>query len=77
MEATYWKYLQNKTVDYYIEYKRHRAIIRKMKRRQKTDDWNKFMKTLESNITGTQRQGFKIFKLPYLQERDKLKIEQK
>jgi len=29
-KASYRKYLQNKTVDYYIEYKRHRAIVRKM-----------------------------------------------
>jgi len=32
-KASYRKYLQNKTVDYYIEYKRHRAIVRKMARR--------------------------------------------
>jgi len=29
-KASYRKYLQNKIVDYYIEYKRHRAIVRKM-----------------------------------------------
>jgi len=29
-KASYRKYLQNKTVDYYIEYKRHRAILWKM-----------------------------------------------
>jgi len=29
-KASYRKYLQNKTVDYYIEYKRHQAIVRKM-----------------------------------------------
>ena len=32
------------------------------------------MKTLERDITGTQRQGFKIFKQLQLQERYKLKI---
>ena len=32
------------------------------------------MKTLERDITGTQRRGFKIFKQLQLQERDKLKI---
>jgi hypothetical protein len=46
---------RNKTVDYYIEYKRHRAIVRKMTRRQRMDDWDKFVKRLERDITGTQR----------------------
>ena len=30
MKASYRKYLQNKTVEHYIEYKKHRAIIRKI-----------------------------------------------
>jgi cytochrome c peroxidase len=33
-----------------------------MTRRQRRDDWDKFFKTLERDITGTQRRGFKIFK---------------
>jgi len=64
-----------KTVDYYIEYKRHRAIVRKMTRRQRRDDWDKFVKALERDITETQRRGFKIFKQLHLRERDKLKID--
>ena len=39
------------------------------------EDWDKFVKTLERDITGTQRRGFKIFKQLQLQERDKLKID--
>ena len=39
------------------------------------DEWDKFVKTLETDITGTQRRGFKIFKQLQLQERDKLKID--
>ena len=62
-------------MDYYIEYKRHRAIVRKMTRRQRRDDWDKFVKTLERDKTGTQRRGFKIYKQLHLQERDKLKID--
>ena len=57
-----------------IEYKRHRAIVRKMAQRQRRDDWDKFVKTLERDITGTQRditgtqrRGFKIFKQLQLQ----------
>ena len=46
-----------------------------MTRRQRRDDWDKFVKTLEMDITGTQRRGFKIFKQLQLQERDKLKID--
>jgi len=74
-KASYRKYLQNKTVEDYIEYKRHRATVRKMTRRQRRDDWDKFVKTLERNITGTQWRGFKIFKQLQLQERDKPKID--
>jgi len=45
-----------------------------MTRRQRRDNWDKFVKILERDITGTQRRGFKIFKQLQLQERDKLKI---
>ena len=45
-----------------------------MTRRQRRDDWDKFLKTLERDITGTQRRGFKMFKQLQLQERDKFKI---
>jgi len=71
-KASCRKYLQNKTEYYYIEYKRNRAIVRKMTRSQRRDDWDKFVKTLERDITGTQRRGFKIFKQLQMQERDKL-----
>jgi len=54
-------YLQDKTVEHYIEYKRHRAIVRVMTRRQrKLIETN--LLTLERDITGAQRRGFKIFK---------------
>jgi len=43
-------------MDFYIEYKRHREIVRKMTRRQRRNDWDKFVKTLERDITGTQRE---------------------
>ena len=43
--------------------------------KQRREDWDKFLKTLERDITGTQRRGFKIFKQLQLQERDKLKID--
>jgi len=46
-----------------------------MTRRQRREDWDKFVKTLERDITGTQGRGFKIFKQLQLQERDKLKID--
>jgi len=74
-KASYRKYLQNKTVEYYTEYKKHRAIVRKMTRKQRRDDWDKFFKTLERDITGAQRRGFKVFKQLQLQEREKLKID--
>ena len=45
-----------------------------MTRRQRRDDWDKFVKTLERDITGTPRRGFKILKLLQPHERDKLKI---
>jgi len=62
-------------VDFYIEYNTHRAIVRKMTRRQRRVDWDKYVKTLETDISGTQSRGFKIFKQLHLQERDKLKID--
>jgi hypothetical protein len=41
---------------------------------QRRDDWDKFVKTLEKDVTGTRWRGFKIFKQLQLQERGKLKI---
>jgi hypothetical protein len=61
-KASYRKYLQNKSMEQYVEYKKHRAIVRKMTRKQRREDWDKFVKTLERDITGTQRRGCKIFK---------------
>jgi len=48
-----------------------------MTRKQRRDDWDKFVKTLERDITGTQRRGFKIFKelRVQLQESYKLKVD--
>jgi len=46
-----------------------------MTRRQGRDDGDKSVKTLERDITGIQRRGFKIFKQLQLQERDELKID--
>jgi hypothetical protein len=74
-KASYRQYLQNKTVENYVEHKKHRAIVRKIKRRQRREDWDKFVKTLERDTTGTQRRGFKIFKQLQMFERDKLKID--
>jgi DNA repair photolyase len=34
-KASYRKYLQNKSVEQYVEYKKHRAIVRIMKRKQR------------------------------------------
>jgi hypothetical protein len=73
-KASYRKYLQNKTIEHYTEYKKHRVIVRKMTRRQRAD-WDKFVKTVKWDTTGTQRRGFRVFKQLQLQERDKLKID--
>jgi hypothetical protein len=45
-----------------------------MTRKQRRDDCEKFVKSLQRDITGTQRLGFKIFEQLQLQEREKLKI---
>jgi len=74
-KSSHRTYLQHKTVEHYIEYKRHRALVRIMTRRQRIGDWNKFVKILERDLTGTQRPDFKIFKQLQLHERDKLKID--
>jgi len=55
---------------HYIKYKKKQAIVRKMTRRHRREDWDKFVKTLERYITGIQRQSFKIFEQLQLQERD-------
>ena len=54
-KASYRKYLPNKTGKNNIEYKKHRTIVRKMAHRQRRDNWDKFVKTLERDTTGTHR----------------------
>jgi hypothetical protein len=51
-----------------------REIKKKKSSHRKYLHWDKFVKTQERDITGTQRRGFKIFKQLQLHERDKLKI---
>ena len=46
-----------------------------MTRRQRRDDWDKFVERLERDITGTQKRGFKVFKQLQLKERDRLNID--
>jgi len=41
-----------------------------MTQRHRREDWDKFVKSLERYITGTQRQSFKIFEQLQLQETD-------
>ena len=74
-KASYRTYLQNKTMEHYTEYKKHRVIVRKITRKRRRDDRDKFVKTLERDLTGAQTRGFKIFKQLQLQEIDKLKID--
>ena len=45
-------------------------------KKAKREDWDKYVKTLERDITGTQRRGFKIFKKPQLQEINEFKLTQ-
>jgi hypothetical protein len=42
---------------------------------QRREYWDKFVKPLERDITGTQRRSFKVLKQLQLQERDKVKID--
>ena len=50
-KVSYRNYLQNKRVEHYIEYKKQRAVVRKMTRRQRREIWDKVAKILERDIT--------------------------
>jgi len=45
-----------------------------MTRRQRRENWDKFVKTLERDITGAQGRGFKISKQLQLQEIDTITV---
>jgi len=64
------KLFTKKSVEHYIESKKHLTIIKEMTQSQRGEDWDKYVKKLERVITGTQRRGFKIFKKLQLQERN-------
>lgn len=55
-------YLQTKQIQHYTEYKKLRAKVRKLTRKYRREDWDKFVKSIECNITGPQRRGFKYYK---------------
>jgi hypothetical protein len=68
----YKKYLQTKDPQQHIKYKKLRAEVRKLTRKTRRDDWNKYVKSLECDITGPQRIGFKILKKLRLEVNDQI-----
>jgi hypothetical protein len=52
-KTSFRKYLHDKTAEHFIEYKKQRAMVRKVTRKQQREDWEKFVKSLERDITGT------------------------
>ena len=73
-KASYRKYLQNKTVDYYIEYKtpsNSKENYTKSKKRR----LGQICEDIRKRHNRNTKTGFKIFKQLQMQERDKLKID--
>jgi hypothetical protein len=68
----YKKYLQTKDPQQHIKYKKLRAEVSKITRRIWQNDWDKFVKSLEQDITDPQRRGFKILKKPQLEVNDQI-----
>jgi hypothetical protein len=65
-------YLQTKDTQQHITYKKLRAEVRKITRRIRRNDWDKFVKSLGRDITGPQRRGFKILKKLQLEVNDQI-----
>ena len=74
-KKTYLKWIDTKKIEDHIEYKRRRAIVRKLTRVYNNKGWEEFVKRLEYDITGAKKYGFKIFKNLRVEERDKAKLE--
>jgi hypothetical protein len=72
-KASYRKYLQNNRLLHRIQ--KTPSDSKENDRKAKKRGLRQICKTLERDITGTQRRGFKIFKQLPLQERYKLKID--
>jgi hypothetical protein len=71
-KKAYKLFLQIKDPHQYIKYKKRRAEVTRLTRKIRRDDWDKFVKSLEHDITGTQRRGFKIFKKLQLETNDQI-----
>jgi hypothetical protein len=57
-KKAYRIYLQSKNTVDYIKYKKLRTEVRKVSRKICREDWNKYVKLLEHDITGPQTTGF-------------------
>jgi hypothetical protein len=65
---------RNKLQTKQIQHQKLSAKVRKLSRKYRRADWDKFVKSLERDITGPQRRGFKIFKKLQMETKDKLQI---
>jgi hypothetical protein len=61
-------------LQHYIEYKKLRANVSKLSRKYRRQMWDKFVKSLERDIAGPQRRGFKISKKLQMETKGKLQI---
>ena len=73
-KASYRKWINTKRIEDHIEYKKCRAIVRKLTRKHKRESWDQFVSRLERDITGAKRYGFKIFKQLKQEENDRARI---
>jgi hypothetical protein len=61
-KETYLTWLSGKKYEDYIEYKRKRAMFRKLSRESNRESWEQFVKRFEYDATGAQRFIFKVFR---------------
>jgi hypothetical protein len=61
-ETWYKIYLKTEDQQKHIKYEKLKAEIRKLTRWIRRDEWDKFAKSLESDLRGPQRRGFTILK---------------
>jgi hypothetical protein len=66
--------LQSRSREDYISYKKLRAEVRKLSRTIKRPARDKFVKSLEHDVTGAQRIEFKTSKNLKMKENDRLKL---
>ena len=73
-KKAYLRYLENRSTENLVNYKKHTAIVKKEIRKLKRESWENFVSHIEHDIHGRQVKAYKILKKLDRNENDDLRL---